>query len=310
MTAKKTRTRKKPADLPEKDKLLKAKKWLKTKLNGFVPLIVVTAGSGLGYLADLLERGGYCEFSEIPYCPVAGATGHAGRLYWGYLAGVPIVVLKGRVHLYEGFTINAVVFLTRLLILVGKEKIYFILTHATGAVTRNLEPGDIVAIRSHIASDCDPTAGPDALALGTEFQPMGEAYSRRLLQVAKECALGVGVSLHWGVSFFKHGRTYETEAEGEMMRRAGADVATMSTIPEVIAATQMGAKRDAKNPHPLGVTAVVQVLDLALVTDMVDGLRGTSAPLSHQEVQDVAEAMKGVFGDLVTAVVTKIAHLE
>ena len=296
--------------MTELEKLTEAREWLKKRFAGFVPLIVITAGSGLGWLANLLKGKHSCKFSSVPHCPVARATGHAGRLCWGKLAGIPVVILQGRVHYYEGFTIHEVVFLTRLMIMMAKGKLFFILTHATGAVTRNLEAGDIVAVRSHIASDCpDPTAGPDAKELGTEFQPMGDAYSPRLLALVKRCALKVGVTLHRGVSYFKPGRTYESEAEGEMMRRVGADVATMSTIPEVTAAVHMGVKRDEKGQSPCGVTAEVEVLDLALVTDMVAGLRQTSVPLSHQEVQMVANQMKRRFGRLVIETVAQIARL-
>ena len=273
--------------MTELEKLTEAREWLKKRFAGFVPLIVITAGSGLGWLANLLKGKHSCKFSSVPHCPVARATGHAGRLCWGKLAGIPVVILQGRVHYYEGFTIHEVVFLTRLMIMMAKGKLFFILTHATGAVTRNLEAGDIVA----------------------EFQPMGDAYSPRLLALVKRCALKVGVTLHRGVSYFKPGRTYESEAEGEMMRRVGADVATMSTIPEVTAAVHMGVKRDEKGQSPCGVTAEVEVLDLALVTDMVHGLRQTSVPLSHQEVQMVANQMKRRFGRLVIETVAQIARL-
>jgi purine-nucleoside phosphorylase len=213
-------------------------------------------------------------------------------LWFGYLNGVPVVMMQGRVHLYEGWSVNEVVFLTRLMMFLGAK--IFMPTHAVGAVTKNLEPKDIVGVRSHIALECpDPTAGVDALELGTEFTPMGGAYSERLLALAKECALEEKASFHRGVSYFKQGRTYEAEAEVGCMPRAGADVATMSTIPEVIAAVHMGA----------------EVLDLALVTNMGCGL-GSSMPLSHTEVQSVAELMKDKFGSLVRRIIGSISIAE
>ncbi len=276
----------------ELEKLQEAEKMLKEKLGGFAPIVGITLGSGLGYMADLLTEASFCLYSEILHCPMSGATGHAGRLWWGKLANVPVIMMQGRVHIYEGYTVHEVVFLTRLMIMLGCRKL--ILTHAVGAVTKNLEPDDIVGIRSHIALNCpDPTAGQDAPKFGTEFTPMGDAYSPRFLALAKKCAREQGVSFHWGVSHFQHGRMYETQAEIEYMRRAGADVATMSTIPEVAAGFQMGA----------------EILDLALVTNMGAGL-GSAIPLSHGEVTAMAEKMKKPFGRLIGVIISKIATGE
>lgn len=274
----------------EKQKLLEALNKVRGLMGDFVPLHSITLGSGLGYMVELLEDPHSCSYKDIPNCPIPGANSHAGELWWGKLHGVPVVMLSGRVHLYEGFAANEVVFLTRLMVMLVKNK-ELIITHATGATTRNLEPGDIVAVRSQNGLNCpDPTAGPGISELGVEFSPMEEVFDPHLLKLAKKCALAEGVSLHWGVSAFKQGRTFETVAEIDAMARSGADVATMSTIPEVTAAAQMGAK----------------VLDLALVTDMGAGL-GALVPVSHEEVKRVAEAMKLPFGRLITAIVVEMA---
>ncbi|MFH1946729.1 MAG: purine-nucleoside phosphorylase [Candidatus Magasanikbacteria bacterium] len=238
--------------MTEKQKLLEAMEFVKKAMGGFIPFISITLGSGLGYMVELLEGACSCDYSDIPNCPTPGATGHAGKLWWGKLDGVPVIMLQGRVHLYEGYSVHEVVFLTRLMIMLGVKKL--IMTHATGAVTRNLEPGDIVAVRSMLPLNCpDPTSGPGIPELGIEFSPVDTALSLRFRQLAKQCAREEGVSLHWGVSCFKFGRTYEGAAEGDMMARMGGDLATMSTIPDVMAAAQMNA----------------EVLDLALITDMV-----------------------------------------
>jgi len=277
--------------LSEKQKLENAARFVKDVMGGFIPLISITLGSGLGYMVELLENAHSCAYSEIPNCPVPSATGHAGRLWWGKLAGVPVMMLQGRVHLYEGFIINKVVFLTRLMIILGIKKM--IMTHATGAVTRNLEPGDIVAVRSMLPFNCpDPTSGFGIPELGTEFSPVDTALSLRFLKLVKQCALEEGVSLHWGVSCFKFGRTYEGVAEGDMMARMGADVATMSTIHDVMAAAQMGA----------------EVADLALVTDMVANVRLEAEAVSHTEVLSVADRMKGPFGRLITRTVYEMGQ--
>lgn len=278
--------------MTEKQKLMAAVRFVKKAMGNFMPLISITLGSGLGYMVELLENARSCAYSKIPNCSVPGATGHAGRLWWGKLAGVPVVMLQGRVHLYEGYSVNEVVFLTRLMIMLGVKKM--IMTHATGSVTRNLEPGDIVAVRSMLPFNCpDPTSGPGTSELGTEFSPVDTALSPRFLRLVKQCALEEGVSLHWGVSCFKFGRTYEGVAEGDMMARMGADVATMSTIHDVMAAAQMGA----------------EVADLALVTDMVANVRLEAEAVSHSEVLSVADRMKDQFGRLITRTVYKMAQI-
>ncbi len=258
----------------------------------FKPVIGITLGSGLGYMTEFLKESRSCGYAEIPDCPQSRAEGHAGRFWFGKLNGVVVIMLQGRVHLYEGYGAQQVVYLTRLMALLGVKQM--ILTHATGATTKNLKPGDIVGIRDHIAFNCpDPTAGlriPELeKAYKSEFTPMSQAYSPRLLALAEECALDRKVAFRLGVSYFKQGRTFETATEIEKMRRDGADVATMSTIPEVIAAHQMG----------------VEVLDLALVTNMGTGL----GDVSHAGVQNVALSMKEKFGGLITAIVPQMATL-
>ena len=278
----------------ERTKLLEAKGALEKMFGGFVPLVSITLGSGLGYMVSLLEESKMCPYSNIPHCPTPGATGHDGELWLGKLGGVPVVMLRGRVHLYEGYTVHEVVFLTRLMVMMGVRNL--ILTHATGSVTRNLEPGDIVGVHSQIALTCpDPTSGQDTPLLGAEFSPVGEnVFHSGLLTLAKKCALAEQVSFHRGVSCWKFGRTYESAAEGDAMARLGADVATMSTIPEVMAAAQMGAK----------------VLDLALVTDMVANVRPTSdGEVSHNEVLEIVELMKPSFGRLVSRIVKEMGQL-
>lgn len=275
----------------EQQKLKEALAVLQTLFGGFTPVLFLTLGSGIGYLVELLTDARHVSYSEIPNCPIPGATGHAGELWWGYLDGVPVVMLRGRSHLYEGLSVHEVVFLTRLMIMMGMKK--FVVTHAVGATTFNLDPGDIVAVRSHITLNCpDPTSGFEINKLGIEFPAPQPVFDPRLLQIAKECALEQKVALHRGVAAFKWGRTFETSADTEAMVRMGADLGTMSTVPEILAAAQLGAI----------------ALDLALVTDMC-ALPGTKEVVSGEEVLRMIERMKGPFGRLVTAIVPKMAEL-
>ena len=257
------------------------------------PVVGITLGTGLGYMAELLKDSASCSYAEIPNCPKSSAPDHAGRLWFGKLNGVNVVMCQGRVHLYEGYDVQQVVFLTRLMALLGAKQM--ILTHATCATTKNLKVRDIVGIRDHLVPDwLDPTAGvrePEfEKGFKFEFTPMAKAYSQRLLVLAEECALERKVAFRLGVSSFHKGRTYETAAEIERMRHEGADVATMSTIPEVIAAHQLG----------------VEVLDLALVTNMGTGVVGDVSP---HDVAKEGQNMKEKFGGLITDIVPRMAAL-
>lgn len=283
--------------LTEYEKLDQARSALPEKLGVSLkklkPMVGITLGTKLGYMTELLKNPLSIPYENIPNCPRSTAPDHAGCLWFGELNGVPVVMCQGRVHLYEGYDVQQVVFLTRLMAMLGAKQM--ILTHATGATTRNLKPCDIVGIRGHIAFNCpDPTAGPCEpkfyKTFGFEFTPMAESYSPRLLALAEECALDTKVAFRLGVSYFKQGRTFETAEEIELMRHQGADVATMSTVPEVIAAHQLG----------------VEVLDLALVTNMGTGL----GDVSHAGVQNVALSMKEKFGGLITAIVPKMVALK
>lgn len=275
----------------EKQKLTDALAVLRVLLGDFTPALFLTLGSGIGYLVELLTDAKHVPYSKIPNCPIPSASGHAGELWWGNLDGVPVVMLRGRSHLYEGLSVHEVVFLTRLMIMLGMKK--FIVTHAVGATTFNLEPGDIVAVRSHITLNCpDPTSGFGIAELGIEFPAPQPVFDPRLLQIAKHCALEQQVALHRGVAAFKWGRTFETSADTEAMVRMGADLGTMSTIPEIMAAAQMGAI----------------ALDLALVTDMC-ALPGSKEVVSGDEVLQMIDRMKDPFGRLVRAIVPKMAEL-
>lgn len=293
--------------MTEKQRLTKAKEFLE-KLMGpsFTAIISITLGSGLGHLIELLEDAHSCSYSKIPGCPVPGVTGHAGTFWWGYLDNVPVILLEGRKHLYEGCSVQDAVFLTRLMIMLGVKKL--ILTHATGSVTRNLSPGDVVSVRTQIAGNCpDPTAGSDALELGVEFCSPQPAFNKRFLQIARECALKTEVALHKGTSYFWSGRSFETCGEGDVMARLGADVATMSTVPDIMAAAQMLFRPKKGGGIEMGEGE--GVLDLALVTDMVENVRDETETVSHDEVQGVGALMKEPLGRLIVAIVKEMSKI-
>lgn len=259
------------------------------ELGDFKPQIAITLGSGLGEMVGLLQGAKHIPYHLISdNCPVTTVLGHEGRLWWGVLNGVPVLMFQGRIHYYERRSVNDAVFHTRLAIMLGVKKLIF--THAVGAATRNLEPGDIVGIRSQIPFGCpDPTAGYLMDKFGDEpFTCLDSVLDQDWLRLAKQTAIVAGVPFSWGVSHFWPGCCFQTDAGTDAIARLGATVATMSTIAETMAAAQMGAK----------------VLDLAMVTDMCAGLG--HGPVCHSDVLGVVDKYKLGFGRLVYTVVPKL----
>jgi len=269
------------------EKLRIAKETLADKLSGFIPEVGITLGSGLGFLIDKLEGVSSCAYSEIPYFPESKVAGHSNRLWWGRLGNTNVVIMQGRVHLYEGFTAEEVVFPTRLMITLGARTL--ILTHAVGGINKEYKSGDFVVDTDHIAWHMpDPLQGDNDPGLGSRFVALDKVYDPTLINIAVEAAAEEKVVLHKGVSVFKSGPCFETAAEIEAMRRLGADVATMSTIPEIIAAAHMGAK----------------VLGIAFVSNMGAGI--LKEAVNHDAVLANAHSAKDNFARLMQRIAEKI----
>ncbi|MFA6424262.1 MAG: purine-nucleoside phosphorylase [Candidatus Magasanikbacteria bacterium] len=274
--------------LSEKFKLAEAMRALGFLLEGFVPDLGIVLGSGMGHITDLLEGGQSCRFEDIPNCPTPTVEGHAGTFHWGWMAGLPVVIASGRVHLNEGYGVQEVAFMTRLMIMLGAEVV--IQTHAVGSLTLNLVPGDVVLVRSQNGLYCpDPTSGRDALELSTSsFTTMESVHDTGLIEMAMQVGLRTGVSVHRGVSVFKMGRTFQTAAETHALAMV-AQIVSMSVCAETMATAHLGKR----------------VLDIALVTDLCLGL-GSTEPVDHKEVLRVVESMSGPFGRLIFSIVAGI----
>lgn len=248
-----------------------------------VPDVVVVLGSGLSPFASTLVEATVFSYGDIPHMPQVSVPGHSGKLVVGEVPGMPeggrspvVAALAGRVHLYEGYTPDEVVFPVRLLLSLGAKIV--VLTNAAGAITSTLCPGDLVVIRDHInLQGCNPLLGPNDPALGPRFPDMTHVYDLELRQVAHAAAERVGVSLREGVYCALLGPAYETPAEIRMLRVLGADLVGMSTVPEAMAARHMGAR----------------VLGLSCVTNLAAGI--SPSQLSHEEVELVAKATREKF---------------
>jgi purine-nucleoside phosphorylase len=208
-------------------------------------------------------------YSDIPGWPVATAIGHAGRLVLGAVEGVPVAVMRGRAHLYEGHTPEKVVFGVRVLGRLGIRTL--VLTNACGAVNTSLEPGQLVLVSDHLnLQGSSPLVGPNDELLGTRFPDMSDAYDVALRATAREAGTRLGLDLREGVYAAWLGPAFETPAEIRMMRALGADLVGMSTVPEVLAARHMG----------------IRCVAISCVTNMAAGV--LPEPLDHEHVLEVS----------------------
>ncbi len=252
--------------------------------------LAIVLGSGLGALADQLTGAEAMPFAEIPHFPATTVAGHTGRLVAGTLAGVPVLVMQGRVHAYEGYSSDEVVFPVRVLGALGITTL--VLTNAAGGIRPEYHPGQLVLLRDHInLSGRNPAVGP-ASTSDRRFFDMSEAYSRRLRELAHAAAAELDFSLEEGVYLSVLGPSFETPAEIRAFRTWGADLVGMSTAQETIAARQLG----------------LEVLGLSCVTNMAAGV--LPAPLSHEEVMETGRAVEAQLAALLTGFVRRCHALE
>ena len=229
-----------------------------------VPRVAVVLGSGLGGFADRIADATEIPYGEIPGWPISTALGHSGTLVLGSFAGVPVAVMKGRAHLYEGHPADRVVFGVRVLGLLGADAL--VVTNACGGVREDLSPGELVLVSDHLnLQGTSPLVGPNDDALGPRFPDMSDAYDPVLRALAHEAADRLGQSLSEGVYAAWLGPAFETPAEIRMVRVLGGDLVGMSTVPEVLAARHMG----------------LRCLAISCVTNMAAGIRPEPIDAEH-----------------------------
>jgi purine-nucleoside phosphorylase len=253
------------------------------------PSVGLILGSGLGDFADRLEDAVRIDYADIPHFPVSTVSGHAGRLVVGTLAGVTCVAMQGRAHFYEGHSAAEAALPARVLVALGARTL--IITNAAGGLHADWTPGTLMLIRDHINLLGDnPLRGPNDDRLGPRFPDMTRAYAPALREVARGAAARIGLELAEGVYVAMSGPTYETPAEVQMLTRLGADATGMSTVPEVVVANHMGAR----------------VLGISCITNKAAGL--SDQPLSHDEVKETAERVRGQFEGLLTAILEDLGR--
>jgi purine-nucleoside phosphorylase len=251
------------------------------------PKIGLVLGSGLGAFAASLTAATRIPYAEIPAVPRSTAIGHAGQMVLGDASNIPVAVMQGRAHLYEGYSAQEVTFPIRVFGRMGIRAV--ILTNAAGGINLSYSQGALVLLRDHInLQGTNPLVGANDDRFGVRFPDMTHAYSREYREIAREEAAKLNVPLHEGVYAALLGPSYETPAEIEYLRRIGADLVGMSTAAEVIAARHMEMK----------------VLAISCVTNMAAGI--LDQPLSHAEVMETGERVKTIFESLLRTVLPRI----
>jgi purine-nucleoside phosphorylase len=252
------------------------------------PKVGVVLGSGLGGFADALEDAVEIPYEDIPGWPVATAIGHAGTLVIGSFGGVPVAVMRGRAHLYEGLSPARVVFGVRVLGGLGIRTL--VLTNAVGAIDDRLQPGQLALISDHInLQGQSPLVGPNDESIGPRFPEMTDAYDPELRAAAREAAGRLGLDLGEGVYAAWLGPAFETPAEIRMLRTLGADLVGMSVVPEVLAARHMG----------------VRCLAVSCVTNLAAGV--SPEPIDPDHVLEVGAQAAGSLVSLLRELVPTLS---
>lgn len=258
---------------------------LKKATNGFVPESGVILGSGLSGLADAITVSHAIAYKDIPDFPVSTVEGHPGKLIFGTLGGKPVVVMQGRFHYYEGWSMEEVVLPVRVMKLLGIKRL--LVSNACGGVNPAHEVGDLLIINDHINLFPNALIGPNLDVLGPRFPDMSEAYDRGMIAQAKAIAGRNGITVREGVYVGLTGPTLETPAEYRYVRIIGGDVVGMSTVPEVIAARHAG----------------IPCFGMSVITDM--GVEGRIEKTTHTMVQNVANTaapkLTRIFTELIAA---------
>jgi len=251
------------------------------------PEIGLILGSGLDVIGDKAENAIRLPYASIPHFPQSTVSGHAGQWVQGELAGRRVALMRGRFHLYEGYTPQQVALPVRVMKALGVKTL--VVTNAAGGVNDEFRPGDLMLITDHLnLTGRNPLIGPNDDTIGPRFPDMSEAYSQRCRRLAEDAAASLGISLRKGVYAGLAGPSYETPAEIRMLRKLGADAVGMSTVTEVIAARH----------------ACLEVLGISCISNMAAGM--LDQPLSHEEVLETAERVKETFLSLVLALVGKL----
>jgi len=271
------------------EKIEQAANFIKQRTKNLKPLIGIILGSGLGNLAEEVEQKIIIQYEEVPNMPKSTVSGHKGNFVFGYLEKKPVLVMQGRIHFYEGYTMQEVTFPIRIMQKINLK--YLILTSAVGGIKGRLplKPTDIVLIKDHINFIGDnPLRGEHFEEFGERFPDMSEVYDKNLREIAKDVAKELNIKVYEGVYLAGRGPSYETPAEIKMFKKLGADVVGMSVVPEAIVANQ----------------ARIKVLAITYISNLAAGI--SKKALSHKEVLETANLADKKINKLIKGVIERI----
>jgi len=270
------------------DAIDNAVKFVRTKTQ-MQPQAGVVLGSGLGSVVDAIDVETTIPYEQIPGAKAATVIGHSGKMVFGHAGKLPVVLLSGRMHFYEGYEMNQVMLLSRVIGRLGIKKL--LVTNAAGGVNTSFKAGDLMLISDHInLMGVNPLRGPNIDELGLRFPDMTDAYPENLRKIARDVARQLGLKLQEGVYLALSGPTYETPAEIRAFRTLGADAVGMSTVPEVIAMSHMN----------------IPALGISCITNMAAGV--LKQKLHHQEVMDTAKRVEKDFTALVIGILQRFGE--
>ena len=251
------------------------------------PRIALVLGSGLGGFADDFDEAVAIPYEDIPGFVRSTAQGHAGRLVIGKVDSIPVVAMQGRVHYYEGYSLEEVTFPVRVFNLLGIKTL--VLTNAAGGINVQLTQGALMMISDHVnLMGVNPLRGPNDERFGPRFPDMSAVYSRELQELVIDEAKAIGVEVRRGIYGALSGPSYETPAEIHLLRNLGADAVGMSTVPEAIVARHMD----------------LEVLGISCITNMAAGI--SDEPINHEEVMATGDRVRETFAELLRRVITAI----
>ena len=272
----------------EYDKLLRCYHSVREKIS-FEPQVALILGSGLGDYAEQVQVEAVLDYHDIEGFPVSTVLGHKGRFVFGYIQNVPVVIMQGRVHFYEGYDMHDVVLPTRLMGMLGAKVLF--LTNAAGGMQKGMHAGDFMLITGHISSFVpSPLVGPNIEELGTRFPDMSEVYKKDLQEIIRNTAKNCGIPLKEGVYVQTTGPNYETPEEIRMYRSLGADAVGMSTACEAMAANHMG----------------MRVCGISCISNLAAGI--SENPLTHAEIQETADRVAPIFQKLIKSSIVNISN--
>ena len=261
------------------------------KMTNFEPEVACVLGTGLGDFAKNITVVDTIDYKQIKGFPVSTVDSHEGRFVFGYLDDVKVVIMQGRVHYYEGYSISDVVLPIRVMKMLGAK--YLFLTNAAGGINEEFTPGDFMLINDHISDFVpSPLIGKNDDELGIRFPAMDEVYDREMQSMVKDVAKENDIDLKEGVYIQLTGPNFETPAEIRMCKAIGADAVGMSTVVEAIAAKHMG----------------MRICGVSCISNMACGI--SSKPLSHTEVGETTKRVAESFEKLMKESILKVKTLK